>query len=404
VANKKLNICLISREFPPDTAFGGIATFSLDTAMMLKEHGHEVTVFSQSLSQTHTMDYHGIQVHKIRVPAPFDRYGNLPVFIATFNFLVYREVMRCHRQQPFDLIDVPDHLAEGWFVALFSGLPIVTRLHTPYALIVAMGLNNYKKNLSYKLIKAMEKSALKNSSVLYAPCSDLVRRCEDLFKLKRVPLRIFGYPLDTAFFSPVLSSSKDGITRIIFLGRLEQRKGIETIVEAFPMILATHPNVTLTLVGRDTPNLKGYSSARNYMKSEFDRVGCGDRVQFEDHVSLEQLPKFFHDHDIVWVPSLYDNYPIVCLEAMACGKAVVVSNAGGLPEMVKDGDTGLVFNTGDPTSLAQCTLSLLDNNELMVRLGENARLFAVNSCSSATIYSKTLDLYQTALGVVRRNK
>ena len=84
---------------------------------------------------------------------------------------------------------------------------------------------------------------------------------------------------------------------------------------------------------------------------------------------------------------------------MACGKAVVVSDAGGLPEMVRDGDTGLVFKTGDSTSLAMHTLSLLDIPELMTHLGENARLFAVNSCSSETIYSNTLDLYQTALGV-----
>jgi glycosyltransferase involved in cell wall biosynthesis len=396
---EKLNICLISREFPPDTAFGGIATFSLDTALMLKAHGHEVTVFSQSLSETHVMDYQGVRVHKIRVPSPFDSYRTLPLFIMAFNFLVYREVMRCHRRQPFDLIDVPDHLAEGWFVSLFSGLPIVTRLHTPYALIVEMGLNNYRKNISNNLIRIMEQVVLRRSSVVYAPCWDLVRRCDRLFDLKQVPAKVFGYPLDSNLFSPSSQPSVGVIPRILFLGRLEQRKGIETIVEAFPKVAENHTKVTLTLVGRDTPNIKGYSSAREYMETEFKRTGCGDRVRFEDYIPLEQLPEFFHNHDIVWVPSLYDNYPIVCLEAMACGKAVVVSDAGGLPEMVRDGDTGLVFKTGDSTSLAMHTLSLLDIPELMTHLGENARLFAVNSCSSETIYSNTLDLYQTALGV-----
>jgi len=89
---KKLNICLISREFPPDTAFGGIATFSLDTALMLKAHGHDVTVFSQSLGPSQVVDYQGICVHKVHVPRPFGSYRVLPLFILAFNFFIMREV------------------------------------------------------------------------------------------------------------------------------------------------------------------------------------------------------------------------------------------------------------------------------------------------------------------------
>jgi hypothetical protein len=185
----KLNICLISREFPPDTAFGGIATFSLDTALILKSHGHNVTVFSQSLTKSHVTEWQGIRVHKINVPRPFGSYRVLPAFILGFNFVIMREVMRYHKQQPFDIIDVPDHLAEGLFTILFSDIPVVTRLHTPYALLVDMGLNNYRKGLSYLLIKAAEKMALRRSEVLYAPCMDLVERCEQLFSLKRIPVK-----------------------------------------------------------------------------------------------------------------------------------------------------------------------------------------------------------------------
>ena len=175
----KLNVCLISREFPPDTAFGGMATFSLDVAKSLTAHGHEVTVFSQSLSKTYSIEYEGIRLHKIKIPRPFDSYGFLPLLILGFNFCVLREVLRCHREKPFDVVDTPDHLAEG-LSATFSGIPVVTRLHTPYSLLVHMGLNNYKIGLSYWLIKLAEKLALGRSNVLYAPCMDLVERCERL--------------------------------------------------------------------------------------------------------------------------------------------------------------------------------------------------------------------------------
>src|SRR5688500_18870046 len=116
---KKLNICLISREFPPDTAFGGISTYSLDTARVLKSRGHDVTIFSQSLSRNNIIDMDGIRVHKMRVPRPFDSYKVLPVFILAYNYIIMREVMRIHRQKAFDVIDTPDHLAEGLFAYFF---------------------------------------------------------------------------------------------------------------------------------------------------------------------------------------------------------------------------------------------------------------------------------------------
>ena len=394
-----LNICLISREYPPDTAFGGIATFSRDTALMLREHGHRVTVFSQSLGPSHVADDQGVTVVKLRVPPPFGSYRVLPLFIPAFNAVIMREVMRLHRRQPFDLIDVPDHLAEGLF-ATFTDIPVVTRLHTPYALIVAMGLNNYRQDISYRLIKAMERTALRRSRVLYAPCMDLVRRCDELFGIGEVPIKIFGYPLDLDLFSPAPAAEAGAAPRILFLGRLEQRKGIETIAKAFPKLEARYRGCTLTLVGSDTPNIHGFSSARQYLETEFRRAGCLDRVRFENYVTLDRLPAFFQEHDIVWVPSLYDNFPLTCLEAMACGKAVVVSDAGGLPEMVRAGETGLVFPAGDAGALAEQTSTLCDNPDLRVRLGRNARQYAETNCSPVSIYDNTMDMYQVALGAV----
>ena len=395
---RKLNICIISREFPPDTAFGGIGTFSLDTALMLVAHGHRVTVLSQSLSVTRTFEHQGIIVHKLRIPRPFATYRFLPALILGFNYVIYRRLRELHRERPFDVIDAPDHLGEGLFAGLFTQLPLVTRLHTPFALLVDLRLNDYRKGIEYGLIWLAEKLALKRSDAVYAPCVDLVRRCERLFSLQELPAKIFSYPLDLALFSPEQKSNAALPRRLLFLGRYEQRKGIETIVDALPRILAQQPDVTLTMVGRDTPNIRGYSSAREYMEESFRRAGCLDRVRFCDYVPLDQLPRIFHEHDVVWVPSLYDNYPIVSLEAMACGKAVVVAASGGLPEMVQDGVSGLVFEPGNGEALAERTLALCDAPEFAARLGMQARESVAAECSPDAIYMHTMELYQYALG------
>lgn len=402
--DKKLNICLVSREFPPDTAFGGIATYSLDMARILSLHGHQVTVFSHSLTSTHLTYIHGIPVYKIRVPNIFNHYWHefLPIFILAYNVVIFRHVEKQHRQKPFDIIDVPDHLAEGLFTRLLPDIPVVTRLHTPYSLLVEMGLNNYRKGLSYWLIKQFERAALHRSDALYAPTNDLIQRCDRLLGIGNIKSEIFGYPLNLSLFSPSPQAQPSNQIRILFLGRLEQRKGIETIALAFPKVFAQYPQVTLTMVGRDTPNIAGFSSGRTYLKNHFASANCAHAVEFIENVPLEQLPAIFHAHDIVWVPSLYDNFPLVCLEAMACGKPVVVSDAGGLPEMVEHEKTGLVFNRGSADDLAQKTLMLLSQPALRATLGKNARLFCEQNYSDDFIYQKNSLLYQAALEA--RNK
>ena len=393
---KPLNICLISREYPPDTAFGGIATFSRDTALMLTQRGHRVTVFSQSLSENREFDDNGVRVVKVKVPDRLNNYRVLPPFILAFNTVILQAIRRHHRDTPFDLVDAPDHLAEGLF-ASFTSIPVVTRLHTPYALIVDMGLNNYTKGPSYHFIKAAERIALRRSRVLYAPCMDLARRSDELFGLPGVPVRIFGYPLDLDMFKPATADTGLAGKRILFLGRLEQRKGVVTMAGAFPELLKQVPDATLTLVGNDTPNITGGTSARAYMEEAFRRAGCLERVHFEKPVPLNELPALFHEHDVVWVPSFYDNYPLVCLEAMACGKAVVVSDAGGLPEMVEDGRTGLVFPAGNASALAERTARLFSDAGLRSGIEQNARRYTEANCSWDTIYDHTIDMYRFAL-------
>lgn len=392
-----LNICLISREFVPDTAFGGIATFSLDTARLLTANGHRVTVLSQSLGPDAILEIDGISVHKLAIPRPFNSYRFLPGLILGFNAVVFKRLLKLHHSCPFDLVDAPDHLGEGLFAALFSRLPVVTRMHTPFSLIVQLGLNDCRKGFSYRFIKAVERLAITRSQVLYAPCMDLVQRCQALFGATLPPVKTFGYPLDLEQFAPPAARRPPAAPRILFLGRLEQRKGIETIVTAFPLLVARHPDVTLTILGSDTPNIAGYSSARCYMEDRLRAAGCLEKVNFISQISLGELPAMFHRHDIVWVPSLYDNYPLVSLEALACANAVVAADSGGLPEMIQDGATGLLFPTGNAEALAEKTATLCVDPALRDTLGQAARKQLVAECSPQSLYDHTMELYRMAL-------
>jgi glycosyltransferase involved in cell wall biosynthesis len=125
--------------------------------------------------------------------------------------------------------------------------------------------------------------------------------------------------------------------------------------------------------------------------------GCSEAARFVEHVELEQLPTSFEKHDVVWAPSVYDNLALMCLEAMTCRKAFIVSDAGGLPEMVNDHETGLVFPVADADALTRCTLDLCASPVIRHRLGRNARQYTETHCSVDAIYHATMDLYQLAL-------
>ena len=278
---KKLNICIISREFAPDTAFGGMATFSMDTALMLQSRGHKVTVISQSMVGDSFTEVNGIRLYKLKPNYLFSSYRYLALLILGFNWVTFKKLIALHRQEKFDLVDAPDHLAEGLFVSLYGKIPLVTRLHTPFSLIVHLKLNNYKKNFTYYFVRLCESIALRRSSVWYSPSHSLANLCKNFFGFIR-PTVFFGYPIDLKMFSPINSIPplQKREIKILFLGLLEQRKGIETIADAFPTLVKQMANVTLTLLGRDTPNIRGFSSAREFLLNRFRSAGCENQVSF----------------------------------------------------------------------------------------------------------------------------
>jgi glycosyltransferase involved in cell wall biosynthesis len=400
---KKLNICLISREFPPDTAFGGMGIFSANLAVMLREHGHDVTVFSQSLNKDYIQQYRDIPVFRYRIENVFLPVwiGNLSRFIIFFNYRLYSKILSFHKQKKFDIIDVPDHLAEGLFASLHARIPTLTRIHTPFSLLVHLKLNNYDKNITYLFIKLYEQLALRHSTALYCPTYNLANLCKNFFGIKN-QISLFGYPIDVNKYSPSIDYKVNPkAIKILFLGRLEHRKGIHTIAEAFPEVARNDSSTRLTIIGSDTPNISGYPSGKTFLEDRFKKNSCLDRVEFLPPVPYDSLADVFNSYDILWVPSLYDNYPLTCIEAMACGKAVIASDAGGTPEIFRSDGCGIVFPVGDYMSLAAHTINLVRNPDKIIEMGKLARRLIVEEFSYEIIYKKTIELYESVIGSFR---
>ncbi|PWR02524.1 hypothetical protein DKT77_11400 [Meridianimarinicoccus roseus] len=158
----------------------------------------------------------------------------------------------------------------------------------------------------------------------------------------------------------------DGATvRLLFAGRLVDIKGAHTAVEALLRLRSKRPGIDwrLSLVGdaRDTAylmRLRGIAS----------EGGCLDRIDFRSPVAPEVLPDLFASHDMYVFPSLYEPFSLTLIHALASGIPTLASRVGGNVEIIRDGDTGLLFEKGDADGLTAAILRLVDTDGLINRL------------------------------------
>ena len=169
-------------------------------------------------------------------------------------------------------------------------------------------------------------------------------------------------------------------------------KGIPVAIEAWPIVTERFPDAVLALVGGGElePMLKALVAER----------GLTERVIFAG--VRTDMPQVYRAADVVLLPSVYgENLPTVLIEASASGRAVAASRIGGIPDIVLDGASGLLFDPGSPEELAETVCRLLGDPELRDRLGTAARDRAQNEFSSTVWVSRLAETYREAIGARR---
>ena len=176
---------------------------------------------------------------------------------------------------------------------------------------------------------------------------------------------------------------------VFFAGRIVNEKGIQILLRAAPKILANYHNVKFVIAGR--------GPCLDELKGLADYLGISGKVYFTGYLNDVQITKMYKAIDIATFPSLYEPFGIVALEGMLAGAATVVSDVGGLNEIVSHGIDGLKSYAGNPNSLADSILEALYNEELCRSMAKNAREKVIREFNWNTIGKKTLEVYKTAI-------
>lgn len=368
-----MKICLVS---PYDyTHPGGVSEHVRHLAVQLRRRGHAVTVMAPSAALD---DDHGIPGY-VRIGRSTPLPGNGSVARVALSFHLVRRVRRILDAEAFDVV----HYHEP----LLPALPItVLRFHR--GANVGTFHAFARRNLGYYYGRPFLKRYFRRLHSLIAvsvPARDFVSRYFP------GDYHVVPNGIDLDRFRPELPPLPElrtpGMRTILFVGRLEQRKGLPVLLDAYAQLRRHRHDVRLVVVGEGAMR-RGYE---RYVQAE--RI---PDVRFCGHVESEVLPRCYTSADIFCSPALRgESFGIVLLEAMASGIAVVASAIDGFRHLVSDDVDGLLVPPGDPEALAATLHALLDDDDRRRRLAAAGRRTA-QRYDWRRVVDEVLDVYAEA--------
>jgi glycosyltransferase involved in cell wall biosynthesis len=387
-----MKIFMLSWEYPP-RIIGGLARHVEGLSKAMVSLGNEVHVVTLDFPGAPLEEEQGsLYIHRVPVAVPAPTFHS---WVLIFNHFFEKRVGQLAKQygKP-DLLHVHDWLTVSAGVSSKHLLraPLVMTFHSTEA-----SRSSSSKSPESAMVEGLEWWGSFEASGVIAVSGWM--RTEVISQFKLPSEKVFEIPngVDVEKFSkPVdveATRSKwkvgPGEKLITAVGRLTSQKGFDDLIRAYPEIRRQIPNSRLLVMGD------------GYMRGELESLAEAQNVResttFAGFVSDSDLVDAIKSSDVVAVPSRFEPFGIIALEAMAGGSPVVVSRVGGLEEIVEDGVDGLEVDPNNPTSLAKAAISILSDHELASRLAARAKekVKAFNWENSAL---KTLEVYKTAVG------
>jgi hypothetical protein len=376
-AGRKLHVCLLSQEYPPAPVHG-IGRVVNALAVGLADRGHVVRVLTRGYGGNRVDLEDGVWVHRV-VPqnhaAPNDRI--VPQHIWDYSASLLDELHRIESMRPIDVVQGPNWDSEGIATVLDGDFTFVVGLYTPLGTVLRVdpAMRNQVESGEQLIPQLLEiESTVYQMADGYLACGPaIISEIEQEYGLTIPPERtgLVPHGLTDGAGNPS-DSKEDGPVRILFVGRLESRKGIDTLLSAVVKLSTTDADFQLRLVGDDS--LLGPTGST--YREEFERrhPELLGRVLFLGSVHDEQLRQEYETCDILVAPSRFESFGLILLEAMMFGKPVVAGDIGGMREIVDDGRTGYLVSPEDDDALVEIVLQLIRSSRLRADIGAAGRL------------------------------
>ena len=369
-----LRIALLSQTLPFQPNYGGVGRFIYDLALGLHDRGHEVHLFCKD-EQPIRRERLGVTIHGISKTdcEPLSALNDRPVLQKNLSYTVAvaKRFEALYRQGiEFDVVHAPNWDAESAALIRLQVYPLVLEVVTSLAKVI--NTENLPLNEDMRSSLEVDRWQIANADVVTVPSRGICSSYETLMDVPSdetsqwqvVPLGIV--PCSDA---SVLQHDK-GLNRLLFVGRLERRKGIHTLLQVIPELMAEFEDWECHLVGNDEIAIPDGGTFKSNFLATFAGATWLDRVVFHGKVSEEALHHHYRQCDLFVAPSLQESFGLIYHEAMQYQKAVVGCRAGGVPEVVEHGVEGLLVTPDCPKELHDALAKLMCDSSLRSKMGQ----------------------------------
>jgi len=253
------------------------------------------------------------------------------------------------------------------------------------------------------VVRLVEGYAMKRSAAVIALNNTMRRSIIAKAGVDEGKIIVVPNGVDTEFFRP--SVSADNVTKrfgledrraVLFIGRVTYGKGVHILLKAFSVLVKRYPDLKLTIAGplSDRFGEGRISEYARILMVYAERFLPRDSYVFTGAVDRETLRKLYNVAYVCVLPSYFEAFPMVLIEAMSSGCPVIGSSAGGIPDIIIDGYNGLLFGRGDYTDLASKLEILLEDESLRNAMSVNAKRYAVEKFSWQAVALKMKNVYR----------
>ena len=323
-------------------------------------------------------------VHVVRVPLPFQRKKAIADFIYFFfqRYFILFHILRACQKHRIDALHVHDlcYAMATTLAGKLLSVPVVFDMHEHYTVMLKMSFEAkvYRKFKPFAfillaLLRIEEKIACRWSRKVIIVADEHIERIESL-GVARDNIVVVTNTEDVDYFRSFAideSLAKEYLDDfvILYIGGFSPHRGLETAVEAMPIILEQIPNARLLLVGEGATRAELQQLVRD--------AGLGDRVTFAGFQPFKTVPTYIHLSSVCLIPHISTPHiettmPNKIFQFMILGKPVVVSSTRPMMRIINDAECGLIFKERDAKSLAE-TIIQFEDEALRQRLGENGR-------------------------------
>ncbi len=394
-----MKILMLSWEYPP-RIIGGIARVVHDLSKRLIKDGHDVTVVTyREENAPYYENDKGVEVYRV------DNYmispNNFIDWIMQMNFNMIAKVNELlSKGMKFDVIHAHDWLVAYTAKTLKNSydIPLVSTIHATES-----GRNKGIHDDTQRYVNDTEWMLTYESSEVIVNSNYMKNELQRLFGLPYEKINVVPNGINVNAFNGIERDydfrrqyAADNEKIILFMGRLVYEKGIQHLIDAMPKILSNYNDAKLIVAGK--------GAMLDELKAKVDYMGLSQKVYFTGYLNSKQVPKMYKCADISVFPSTYEPFGIVALEAMLAGVPTVVSDTGGLNEIIDHGVNGMKSYTGNANSLADSILTLLFDQQLCSEVTKNAKQKVKNEYNWTKLAQDTHFVYQKAICETMANR